>query len=363
VTRILIVDDSLTSRIALRKLFERAGAEFEVVDHATNATEAEARAVELAPDLITMDLHLGAFDGVELGRRILSRIRTRIVIVTSADTGNRELLFRALSVGALDVLAKPSAPTVEGPSLDEARFIRAIRALASVPLRVKNYTSHAPRPQPDAPAVRIPPQTRAVQGAPSAHHPPPRFPVHSRVLVGISTGGPPLLESMLQRLDAPLAVPWVIVQHIASGFGPGFAEWLARSTGHPVCYCVERTVLEPGTVYVARDDMHLGMSSSSVVRPIPAADTRLSVPSIDVLFESAVAHDPEHTLALLMTGMGADGALGMAKLRAAGASTVAQDPESCVVGSMPRAAITAGAAAFVMSPNAIVAALGGTRTP
>ncbi len=356
--RILLVDDSRTARLALRRILERSTVGLEVVGAAADAREALRLAEETAPDLVAMDVHLGPDDGVQLGREILERFRTRIAIVTSVRPTDPELLFRALAAGALDVLAKPSGAPTKAGEAEEARFVRALRALAEVPLlrgtlprsrwrpdpRPTPVTLTAPRLGSEAPRPRVASET------------PPPGPV-DRVLVGVSTGGPPLLEQILRSVPTPLGAPLVVVQHIAPGFGRGFARWLATATKHEVRYCDAATALAPGAVHVAADDTHLGFLAANVVGPWQTKARRFATPSVDELFLSALPFDPSRTLAMLLTGMGSDGAEGLAALRGAGATTVAQEPSTCVVGSMPRSAIGRGAATHVLDPEQIAAVL------
>lgn len=349
--RILLVDDSRTARLALRRIIERSGPGLEVVGAAADAREALRLTEETQPDLVAMDVYLGPEDGVQLGREILERFRTRIAIVTSVRPSDPGLLFRALAAGALDVLAKPSGAATKAGEAEEARFVRALRTLAEVPLLrgtlPKSSARAEPRPTPVPAPTRMPPEGAGREV--------------DRVLIGVSTGGPPLLEQILRGAQPPLGVPVVIVQHIAPGFGRGFAKWLGAATKHDVRYCDGRTALSPGAVHVAPDDGHLGFASADVVGPWQATNRRFATPSVDELFLSALPYDPARTMAILLTGMGSDGAEGLAALRRAGATTIAQDPATCVVGSMPRAAIERGAAAKVLAPERIAETLARLR--
>lgn len=341
--RVFIVDDSKTARLALRGMLAREPETFSVVGEASSADEARERVVSLAPDLVTLDVELGRDDGVRLCAEIHGLVRTRIVIVTGVSPRDPELLFRSLTSGALDVLAKPSGADTPLAASEQARFVRALRALARVPLLRSWRATTTP----------VPPSS-ARSGTPDAAGLDGTF---DRILVGVSTGGPPLLESMLSRVPSPLPVPLVIVQHIAVGFGEGFARWLGGATGHDVRYASTASTLAPGVVYVASDVAHAHLVGPTHLRIGPSKRTRSATPSVDELFESAVAHAPERTLAILLTGMGSDGAAGLAALRSAGATTIAQTPRTCVVGSMPESAIALGGAMYVLDPDAIVGAL------
>ncbi len=339
--RVLIVDDSKVARVALGRLLARDGSELEVVGVAGSADEARAQAHALGPDLITMDVELAGHDGVALCRELLGLVRTRVVVVTGVSPRDPDLLFRSLAAGALDVLPKPSGAASAAP--EQARFVRAVRALAGVPLlRSAPAPSHALRPT-----------------GPDVAHVPGFSGRFARVLVGVSTGGPPLLASMLKKVPPGMPAPMLIVQHIAVGFGEGFARWLGDVTGHDVRYCARPTPLEPGVVYIAPDDSHLSLVGPQFARVGPARVARHAVPSVDELFESAALYDAPNTMAVLLTGMGSDGAGGLLSLRRAGATTIAQTPRTCVVGSMPESAIARGAPMLVLGPDEIAKTLVG----
>lgn len=338
-TRVVIVDDSRTSRVALRRILESSG-RIEVVGEAASAADAVSTIRSTRPDLVTMDVNLGeGSDGVELTRMILSVVRTRVVIVSATTRQDSTLSFRALAAGAMDVLVKPSGADVNEAKRDRDRFLRAIAALADVPM-----VGSKPAP-PEASA-----RTRSIVTSAADR-------AIERVLIGASTGGPPLLASIFAQLPAPLPVPVVIVQHISSGFGASFCRWLSVATNHPSRYCDGPTRLESGVIHVAGDSAHLRFVSTASLSYSEGSTSRLSVPAVDELFESAVNADAGGSLAILLTGMGSDGAAGLAALRARGASTIAQRPETCVVGSMPRSAIELGAAELVLEPSEIVEVL------
>lgn len=339
--RVVIVDDSRTSRIVLRRILE-GDAAMQVVGEAASSTEALAVIAALGPDVVTMDVGLGeGLDGVELTRSILAAQRTRVVIVSATTKQDTTLSFRALAAGALDVLAKPSGAESAEARRERERFVRAIVALAAVPLvGARSATSDPARPLTGR---------AAALGMPSGSI--------RRVLIGTSTGGPPLLASLFARLPVPLPIPVVIVQHISAGFGASFARWLSVATNHPTDFCEGRTRLANGVLHVAGDRGHVRLVAPDELDYGFRSIEKLSIPSVDVLFESAVNQDAGSTLAVLLTGMGDDGANGLVALRRAGASTVAQRPESCVVGSMPRSAIERGGAELVLDPEGLVALL------
>jgi two-component system chemotaxis response regulator CheB len=171
---------------------------------------------------------------------------------------------------------------------------------------------------------------------------------------------------MLGALRRPFSWPIIIVQHIAAGFTTGFAEWLGDATMFPAAVVDRRLKLEPGRLFIAADDHHLLVEAEGWVAPSRSPPRAYLRPSIDVTFESAAARGAARSVAVLLTGMGKDGAAGLKTLRERGAHTIVQDPASALVDSMPRNAIALGAACDVLSPavmaDAIVARLRGARS-
>jgi two-component system chemotaxis response regulator CheB len=155
------------------------------------------------------------------------------------------------------------------------------------------------------------------------------------------------VTNLLAAAPPPWSVPVVVVQHISRGFAEGFAEWIGTCTGHHTLLVDRNRRLDPGTVYVAPDDCDIGFVSPAEIAPLPAEDPAAFHPSIDETFSSAARVFGANVAALLLTGMGRDGARGLLALAERGATTVAQEPLSCVVGSMPQAAIDLQAATAV----------------
>lgn len=353
--RIVIVDDSPSARLALRTALT-ASREVVVVGEARDGTSALREVRRLRPDLVTMDVHLASDDGLEVTRTLMHAVATPVLVVTGKDPEDPRLLFRALESGALEVVGKPVAPT--SPSYDRhcRNLIRLVRTLASVPV----VTRRRPGSHTHAPGSILEPRTpRARRGAASgpAHGSlrppsPPRGQLQERglLLLGASTGGPPVVRDLLRALPPDFPLPIALAQHIFPGFAAGFCSWLATETGHPVRLLEQEQKGEAGVVYVAPPERHLVITTSAL-RPFAGDPVRFQRPAIDLLFESAARSRGPSSIAVLMTGMGRDGALGLRSLRDVGACTIAQEPGSCVVGSMPQAAIDNDAAEAVLTPT------------
>ncbi len=329
-SRVLIVDDSPTSLLALRRLLS-TDPNLEVVGEARTGAEALHLAKELQPDLVTMDVYLGGNDGVDVARSILTSVSTRVVMVTGLDPSRADLAFRALSVGALDVLGKPSACDDEPGRHQCRRFLAAIVAFS----RVKIVTRRPLQ------ASEARPAQGTVTGEPL-------------LALGASTGGPAVLHRILSALPRPYPVPIVIVQHIETGHVQAFADWLGTS-GHDTRVASLAVEPQPGVVYVAPGDRHLRYTASNLIAPTHGEARGFQLPSIDEFFESLARVDARRIFAAILTGMGDDGAEGLKRLRDAGALTAVQSEDSCVVPGMPSAALRSGGATLQLTPEEIAA--------
>jgi len=339
--RVLIVDDSATARLALRMALESHPG-LHVVAEAADQAEALATARRIRPDLVTMDVFLRRENGLDVAASIMAEAPCPILIVTGGDIAEPGLVYRALEVGALDICAKPPSPRHPRYQQHRDRLIRLVTSLAGVPVvrRRRSLTG----PAPDRPVITAPRSGPRPTGSPAL------------VVIGGSTGGPPVLRTILAALGPDLPVPILVVQHIAPGFTEGLAAWLGSTTGLPTTLVRATTRLEPGTVFLPADDSHMVIASRTSISSTDAPPRNHQRPSINTLFESAAATFGADTIAILLTGMGSDGAHGMAALHAAGALTLAQDPSTCAVDSMPRSAIARSAVTAVLTPEALAEA-------
>lgn len=334
--RVFLVDDSAVARHGLRRLLNHDDG-IEVVGEAADGQAALRQVPRVNPDIVLMDVVMPGLDGLETTRELMARHARPVVLVSELVGRDADLNFRALEAGALDILGKPSACEIRDP-LVARRWSRQVQMLAGVPVITRRRQ------------VEVPPKASAKR---------PRK--ADLVCLGASTGGPPALHKILKALPQNPPWPVVVVQHITAGFTGGMARWLADVTGHQVELVERSTRFLPGTIYVAPDHQHLELRGQ---RLVPSGnEPRLGHrPSIDVLFETAAMSKlAPRTVAVLLTGMGEDGARGLAALRRAGAWTVAQDEGSCVVYGMPRVAVDIDAACEVLSIEEIsihLAALG-----
>ncbi len=317
---VLIVDDSATNRRALSKVLELAPG-IEVIGKAADGEEGLKKALQLAPDVITLDLEMPKMDGYAFLRLLMARRPTPVIVVSSY--GHPSDVFKALQLGAFDFVARPA----EG---DDASF-GPVRAELIEKLRAARYMRREdPRPKPSAP------KTRALRPAPEQA---------KLVLIGASTGGPPAVQRVLESL-AGLPVCVVVAQHMPPKFTQAFAERLDQLLPLRVSEARPGDLILPGRVYVAPGGEQLELEErhghlALAVKLSTAADTH--APSVDRLFTSAAKVVPPGTRALVLTGMGADGAKGALALKKAGVEVWAEAESTAVVFGMPEAAIKAGA--------------------
>lgn len=342
--RVLVAEDSSTARRLLVEVL-RGDPAFEVVGEASNGAEAIERAVALAPDLITMDVHMPLVDGLDATKAIMREAPTPILIVSAAATpGDVELSLSATQAGALMVVEKPGDPRSEQFEQQRAQLLAMARAMAEVKV-VRRWGAggdggaRAPR------RARATPRSAGVRrgGAGTV----------DLVAIGTSTGGPAALHRIFIDLPRDFPAPILVVQHIARGFVSGLASWLGANCSLSVTVAADGEPLVPGTVYLAPDGRHLGVTADRRVRLSDAAPIGGFRPSVDHLFESCARVLGGSVVAVVLTGMGRDGADGLRAVRAAGGRVLAQDEASSVVFGMAQEAVQAGVVHELLSLEAL----------
>ncbi len=328
--RVLVVDDSPTARDLISALIA-ADSRLTVCGQAEDGRAAVLQAQTLRPDLVTMDLRMPEMDGLQAIAEIMDRCATRILVVSdAADAANA---MAAVARGALDATFKPSLD--DGPA-----FTARLRMLAGVPV-IRHLRSLAEA----GPVALDLGQGGGVAGSGG--------PV---IAIAVSTGGPQALAQLLPALPIGLPAPVLIAQHISDGFAEGMAQWL--DTLCPLAVTVARhgEALLPGHIYLADPASHMTLAPGDLIRLDPCSPADRYRPSCDRLLHS-VAAIGARAIGLILTGMGRDGARGMAAIAAAGGVTLAQDEATSVVFGMNREAILAGGIQRVLPLEAIAGEL------
>jgi two-component system chemotaxis response regulator CheB len=250
--------------------------------------------------------------------------------------------FKAMEAGAVAVLEKPRGIGHPDSERLGQELIRQVKLMNEV-----KVVTRWPRHRSKALTQQTPPQKVA------GHAPTPRGEIRL-IAIGTSTGGPPVLQSMLTTLSKQVPVPIVIVQHIAKGFLPGMASWLEQSTGFPVHLATHGERLLPGHVYFGPDDVHLEVNRAGRAQFNNDPPDKGLRPSVTHLFASVANNYRAHAIGVLLTGMGADGSSELKLMRDVGAITISQDKASSLVHGMPGEAIKLQAADYILSPADIV---------
>ena len=341
--RLAIVDDAFFIREGLKRLLAGYSG-IDVVGTASSGLDLIAHLDEWKPDVITLDINMPGMDGLTTLDRLM-QIRPLPVIILSTRSGvGAPLTLEALARGAVDFVDKEAYSLVDFEAL-RAVLVEKIKSVTARTADRVPPTEKAARADSAAPAIAAASRS-AVSGQRSAF---------SLAVIGASTGGPRAIETVLRSMGPELSVPVLVVQHMPAGFTRAFAERLDRALPFKVREGVAGEPLEPGCVYIAPGGVHMAVSEDAEPRvalngTVPGS---LHTPSVDELFVSADKAYGERVIAALLTGMGKDGARGMAALARSGAHTIAQSEESCVVYGMPRAAVEAGAAREVLPLESI----------
>lgn len=342
---VVIADDSpIVCRLLADYLSTEAGMEI-----AGTAREGR-RAVELVrryrPDVATLDLDMPGGDGLAALEEIMLEAPTPVVVITGASGAAAGRTLEALELGAVDFVLKYSP----GCGLDPAALRREIVAKVEAAAKIRVIRSLRRRPA-ASPAAPTAGRARPLDAAPAVHQP------LAVVVVGASTGGPVALRQLLSELPAEFPAALVVVQHLPPAFTSVLAAQLDRRLALPVRLARDGERLAAGEVLIAPGDRHLLFGSDATVRLRPGPEISGHCPSVDVAMQSAAQHFGHRAWGVILTGMGHDGAAGLAAIRRRGGRTFAQDAASCVVNGMPQRAIERGDVETVAPPWEIGAAL------
>lgn len=329
--RILLADDSILVRAILKDAVLGTG-DITVVGEASNGAEAVALNEALKPDLILMDILMPVMSGLEATETIMANFPTPILILSATlDEKDVKLAFTAIKKGALDVMGKPTLSAGVHQGEFYTRLFEKIRLLS----RIK-VIHHIQRGVRDSAKVALQKSTAR----------------RTILAIGASTGGPRAVLSILKTLPPGFSGAVFVIQHISSGFAKGFSNWLDIECQLPVRLAEAGDLPVQGEVLVAPTDCQM-LLEKGIIKVLDAPAVNCCRPSIDVFFSSLATLNGRDTVGVLLTGMGKDGAQGLAEIRNSGGFTIVQDEKSSVVFGMPKAAIALNAADRVLSLEAI----------
>jgi len=352
--RVLIVDDSAFMRKVLETILN-ADDQLQVAGHAKDGREAIALAESLKPDVITMDINMPHVDGLQATAQIMTTNPRPIVIVSSESKDGAASTLKALELGAIEFVAKPSSgidldmQSVKEDLLRKVRMaakVRVVRTASRVATTVQKSNGEAAPKTAPAPVATRP----AASSGPDQ-----RFPV---VVLAASTGGPATVMRLAPGFtrDFPAAV--ILVQHMPAAFTTQYAVQLTEFTGIRVKEAEPNESLQPGTLYICPGGHHLRVTASGRIQ-LDGSSGRINgyLPNMDVTMESVAAFAGAMSIGAILTGMGNDGAIGAKAIKAAGGLVLAQDEATCVIFGMPAEAVKAGAVDEVLGIDDIYPAI------
>lgn len=333
--RALVIDDSAYNRVTLTRMLE-ADPRIHVVATAVNGEDGIKQVMKHRPDVITLDLEMPIMDGFAFLRWLMANLPTGVIAVSSRASDRS--VFKALELGALDFIAKPGGRV--SPRLEEIQKDLVAKILQVAQVRLDNLSRRVQEhTDPAAPAPVTESCPRGIE----------------LVAVGCSTGGPPALQHLFQSLPR-LPVPFVVAQHMPPTFTRLFAERVNRLTPFEVREGRDGDMLLPGGVYIAPGGMQSEVRripEGLQLRVFPAGTSDLYAPSVDRLFRTASEAVRERLVAVIMTGMGDDGAEAIREVHDRGGKTIAESSETAIIFGMPAEAIKTGGVDEVVALHAI----------
>ncbi|HKM43315.1 MAG TPA: chemotaxis response regulator protein-glutamate methylesterase [Limnochordia bacterium] len=333
--RVLVVDDSAFMRKLIMQII-KADPELEVAGYARNGKDALEKLTRLDVDVVTLDVEMPVMNGLETLKQIMETKPLPVVMVSSETRQGSETTMQALALGAVDFIAKPSGqPATGAQDLDviAAEVRQKVRLAATARLQVGE-----PRLRPViAKLPSLPVFDRPVAGA-----------ADKLVIIGSSTGGPKALEGVFSSMPANLPAGIVVVQHMPKEFTRSFAERLDSLFPFPVKEASNGDLVENGKVLIAPGDYHLTITSERRIQLNQDERVMFLRPAIDVTMEKLPAIYGKRILGVILTGMGRDGAKGMAEIKKAGGMTIAQDRSTSTIYSMPRVVAEEGNADYIL---------------
>ncbi len=339
--KVLIVDDSALIRATLKDVISSFD-NFEVVGTAADPYIAVHKMKSIKPDVITLDIQMPRMDGITFLKKIMKQHPIPVVVVSSLTAKESEIAIEAYKSGAINVLEKPVYVSDIKHKEWKDNFHESLLAAANSKIQ-QNKIIH----QTEQGNVSRTPSIKSNKSSGVSG---------SFILIGASAGGTEVINTILSHLDSDCA-PVLIVQHMPSQFTPSFADRLNRNSNINVRQAQSGDELQRGLALLAPGDEHMELRNNGFnyfVKLTKDEKVNRHRPSVDVLFRSAKQYSGTNILAILLSGMGKDGAEGMLELKNNNAITIAQDKSSCVVYGMPKEAVKLGAASYSLNINEII---------
>ena len=340
--RVMIIDDSSFMRKSLERML--TADDIHVIGSARDGLDALEKLPRLKPDIVTLDVEMPRMDGLTCLKKIMAENPLPVLMVSSLTQEGAKATLDALALGALDFISKEKKLGAAGSDIFhiQQELQEKIRKLASSPrFRFRSHRSAQPTTVARPVISQAPIAPAPKPGAGTI----PNIPRADLIVLGCSTGGPKALQDFLPHIPGKLPVPILIVQHMPSSFTKPFAERLDGICQLSVKEASHGDIPKPGNVYIAPGGIHMYLRNQlghHLIELNPEPSNALHRPSVDVLFESAHDTCNSQIFAIILTGMGADGAQGMKKLKTKGAYTMVEAESTCVVYGMPKSAFELG---------------------
>ena len=334
-TRVLIVDDSSFMRMAIRGILSR-DPEIEVVGSAIDGIEGVEKALELRPDIITMDVEMPRMDGIAALKEIMAKVPTQVLMVSTLTNEGARATFDALDAGAVDYIPKNVTDSVDAQKIFREELLRKVKGAGS-PLAGKSgpLLVRASAPLPERRPSRLPHRNVGYVG------------------IGASTGGPVALQEVLSRIPGNFPHPIVVAIHMPKAFTSPYADRLNAKCSLHIREAADGDILKPGQALIAPGGRHMVLvkrGTNMVVSTVPPVDypQYLYIPSVDLMMTTLAEASSGSMLGVVLTGMGNDGFKGMQHLKSKGGITIVQDEATSTIYGMPRACVEGGVADEVM---------------
>ncbi len=348
--KVLVVDDSGFFRRRVSEILS-SDSNIQVVGTATNGREAIDQVLALKPDVITMDYEMPMMDGITAVRQIMQRCPTPVLMFSSLTHEGARVTLDALDAGAVDYLPKNFEDISRNPDKVKQLLCEKVHTVSRSNRRYSTFCTSAASAAPVSPrgttstlyttASRTSNAPSAAPAAPAARSPAPKRKAYKLVAIGTSTGGPVALQRVLTQLPANFPAPIVLIQHMPAAFTKAFADRLDKLCRIRVKEAEDGDVLRPGLALLAPGGKQMMIDGRGAVRILPGDDRLNYKPCVDVTFGSAAKSFHDKVLAVVLTGMGADGREGARLLKQSGSQVWAQDEASCVIYGMPMAIVKA----------------------